>query len=140
MKVSRQVLRKWPSTNVGVKHVLRNKPPYQEQKLDRSTQLLRSYRGNRNFLYQSTRCQGGVKIAIRKSLEARQIARCQGGIEEVSRQLKNCFSRREKHRYECNQACNLTKDLVNILSSQNHLLTKILSTMIPKTHTHTRQV
>ena len=34
----------------------------------------------------------------------------------------------------------IPKDPVNILSSQNHLLTKILSTMIPKTHTHTRQV
>ena len=31
-------------------------------------------------------------------------------VEEVSRLLKNSFSRREKHRYECNQACSTTKD------------------------------
>ena len=55
----------------------------------------------------------------------------------MSKFLKNRFSRKEKHRYECNQACNSTKDPVNILSSQDHLSTKILSTMIPKTHTHT---
>ena len=47
----------------------------------------------------------------------------------------------EKHRYECNQACNSTKYLINILNSQNHLSTKILSTKDPKkTHTHTKQV
>ena len=51
--------------------------------------------------------------------------------------LKTIFQRREKHKYECNQACNSTKDPSNILSSQNHLLTKILSTMILKKHTHT---
>ena len=48
---------------------------------------------------------------------------------EVLKLLKNSFSRREKHRYECNQACNSTKDLNNILTSQNHLSTrKMLST------------
>ena len=65
-------------------------------------------------------------------------------VEEVSRLFKNSFSRNEKHRYECNQACNSTNDPINILDSQNHLLTTILSTWIPKTrahtHTHTKQV
>ena len=53
------------------------------------------------------------------------------------RLLKNSFSRREKHRYECNKACNSTNDPINNLDTQNHLLTTILSTWIPKTHTHT---
>ena len=74
-----------------------------------------------------------VEIAIRNSLKARQIARYRGSVEVA----KNSFSRREKHRHEYNQACNLTNDPINILSSQNHLLTTILITKIPKTHTHT---
>ena len=65
-----------------------------------------------------------VEIAIRNSLKARQIARYRGSVEVA----KNSFSRREKHRYECNQACNSTKDPINILNSQNHLSTAILST------------
>ena len=39
-------------------------------------ELSRIYRGDIKFLNRSTRCRGGVEIAIRKSLEARQIARC----------------------------------------------------------------
>jgi len=42
--------------------------------------------------------------------------------------LKNNFSIREKHRYECNQTCNSTKDPNNILTFQKHLSTTILST------------
>ena len=49
-------------------------------------------------------------------------------VEKLSRLLKNSFSRKEKHIYEYNQACNSTKDSNNILSSQNHLSTTILST------------
>ena len=60
-------------------------------------------------------------------------------VEELSRLLKNSFSIREKHRYECNQACNSTNDLINILDSQNHLSIIILNTWIPKTHTHTQK-
>ena len=60
------------------------------------------------------------------------------GVKEVSSLLKNSFSRREKHRYECNQACNTTKDPNNILNSQNHLSTKNFKHIDPKnTHTHT---
>ena len=52
--------------------------------------------------------------------------------------LKTIFQRREKHRHECNQACSITKDPNNILSSQNHLSTrKMSSTQIQNTHTHT---
>ena len=39
-------------------------------------ELSRIYRGDIKFLNRSTKCRGGVEIAIRKSLEARQIARC----------------------------------------------------------------
>ena len=61
------------------------------------------------------------------------------GVEEVSRLLKNSVSRREKHRYECNQTCNSTKDPNNILTSQKLLLTrkKNVKHIDPKTHTHT---
>ena len=70
----------------------------------------------------------------KKNLEARQIARCQRGVELA---FKNSFLRREKHRHECNQAHKPTKDPISNLNSQNHLSTTILSTVIPKTHTHT---
>ena len=96
-----------------------------------------SYRGDRNFLDWSTRCRGGVEIAIRKSLEAWQITRCRGGVELA---FKNSFSRKEKHKHKCNQACNSTNDPNTILASQNHLSTKMLSTKIPKTHTHTKHI
>ena len=80
----------------------------------------------------------GVEIAIRNSLRTRQISRCRGGVEEVSSLLKNSFSRREKHRYECNQACNTIKDPINILNSQKHLSRTNFKHKDPKnTHTHT---
>ena len=88
-------------------------------------QLLRSYRGSRNFLDRSTSYRGSVEIAIRKSLEARQIAKCQGGVELA---FKNGFLTREKYRHECNQARNSPKDPISNLNFQNHLLTTILST------------
>ena len=98
----------------------------EKQKKARSIpQLSRSYRGSRNFLNRSTKYRGSVKIAIRKSLEAQQIAKCQGGVELA---FKNGFLTREKYRHECNQARNSTKDPISNLNSQNHLLTTILST------------
>ena len=78
-------------------------------------------------------CWESVEIAIRNSLRTWQIARCRGFVKVAI----NSFSRREKHKHECNQACNSTNDPINILSSQNHLSTTILSTKIPNTHTHT---
>ena len=52
----------------------------------------------------------------------------QPSYREVSRScwdcLKTVFQRREKHKHECNQTCNSTKDPNNILNSQNHLSTK----------------
>ena len=70
----------------------------------------------------------------KKAEEARQTARYRGGVEPA---FKTSFLRCEKHRYECNPTCNSTNDPINILSSQNHLSIKILSTWISKTHTHT---
>ena len=101
-------------------------------------QLSKSYRGSRNFLDQPHSYRKGVEIAIINNLRSRQIAKCRGGIEKLSRLLKNSFSKGEKHRYEWNQACNSTKDPINILNSQNHLLTAILAQRSQKhTHTHT---
>ena len=119
--LSRKVLRKTMSTDAAVEEVSRNEAKTLEEKLDRST----SYRGSRNFLDRSTNYRGSSEIVIRKNLEARQIARCQGGVELA---FKNSFSRREKHRHECNQVRNSTKDPISNLNSQNHLSTTILST------------
>ena len=43
----------------------------------------------------------------------------------------------EKHRHKCNQVCNSTNDPNNILSSQEHLLTKIFKVHRSQKHTHT---
>ena len=102
-------------------------------------QVSRSYRGDRSFLDQSTRCQEAVEIAIRKSLgsstDSQLSRRYRGGVKSA---FKSSFLRCEKHRHECNPTYNSTNDPINILSSQNHLSTTILSTLILKnTHTHT---
>ena len=94
-----------------------NKAKTQEQKLDRSISYREAIEDPRTFSIDPPSCQGSVEIAIRNNLGSRQIARYRKGVEEVSRLLKISFSRREKHRYECNQVCNLTKDPINILSS-----------------------
>ena len=139
--LSREVLRKTTSTDAAIEKVLRNKAKTQEEKLDRSTSCQEAIKDPGTFSIDPSSCQGSVEIAIRKSLRDRQIVRCRGGIEKVSRLLKNYFSRREKHRYECNQACNSIKDLINILSSQNHLSIKNFKHNDPKhTHTHTKHV
>ena len=123
-KLLREVSREWSSTA----EVSSNKESISRTEARSIHQVSKSYRGGRSFLDWSTRYRGSVEIVIRNSLKARQIAKCWEGVEKVSRLLKNSFLRREKHRYECNQACNSTKDPINILSSQNHLSTTILST------------
>ena len=123
--LSRKVSRNWSSTYTGIAEVSWNKPSDARTEARSIHQLLRSYRGSRNFLDWSTSYQGSVEIAIRKSLEAQQIAKCQGGVELA---FKNGFLTREKYRHECNQARNSTKDPISNLNSQNHLLTTILST------------
>ena len=62
------------------------------------------------------------------------------GVQKLLRNSKTVFQRREKYKYKCNQACYSTKDLNSILSSQKHFSTKILSTMILKTHIHTKHI
>ena len=86
-------------------------------------QVLKSYRGGRNFLDLSTRDCEAVGNAIKKAEKDRQTARYRGGVEPA---FETSFSRCEKHRHECNLTCNSTYDPTNILS-----------TRISKTHTHT---
>ena len=62
-RLSRKVSRKTTSTDAAVEEVSRNEAKTLEEKPDQST----SY-------------QGSVKIAIRKSLEAQQIARCRASF------------------------------------------------------------
>ena len=104
-------------------------------------QLSRSYRGGRNFLDRSTRCQEANKIAIRKSLRSSTDSyvsrRCRGGVKLA---FKSSFLKSEKHRHECKYTCNSTNNPNTILTSQNHLSIAILSTWIPKTHARTKQV
>ena len=111
--LSRKVLRNTMLTDSAIEKVSRNKAKTQEQNLDRST-----YRGS-------------VKITIRTKLKSStdsQVSRrCRDSLKTIFQEGKNT-------------ACNSTKDPINILSSQNHLSTTILSTMILKTHTHIRQV
>ena len=113
-----------------------------KKKLNRSTIYRDAIEGLEIFPIDPPAIEIAIEIVIRNSLRSQQIGQVSRGVNEVSRLLKNSFSRREKHRYECNQAYNTTKDPINILSFQNHLSTKKknLSTMIPKTHIHTKQV
>ena len=124
--LSRKVSRKTPSTDAAIQEVSRNEAKTQEEKLDPST----SYRGFKNVLNRSTSYLGSVEITIRK--KAWKLDRQPG----VKLAFKNSFSRREKHRHECNQAHNSTKDPISNLNSQNHLSITILSIQIP----HTKQV
>ena len=127
----------WPSVDTGVEKVSRYKTLDTRDEARLIHQVSRSYQRDRNFLYQSTRCQGGVKIAIRKSLEARQIARCR---ESVKQAFKNSFSRREKHRHECNQTCNTTKHHINLSKSSPNNNFKHMDPKNTHTHTHTKHV
>ena len=103
-------------------------------------QVSRSYWGDRSFHDWSTRCREVVEIVIRKRLrnstDNKVLRRYRGGVELA---FKTSFSRCEKHRHECNPTYNSTNDPINILSSQNNLLIKILSTWISK-HTHTQKI
>ena len=94
--------RKTTLTNTVVKKVSRNKVKTQEEKLNRSTNCREAIEGPGTFSIDPSAIEDLSRLRKEKTLRARQIARCQGGIERVSRLLKNRFSRREKHRYECN--------------------------------------
>ena len=139
--LSRKVSRNWSSTDTGIEEVSRNNPSDTRTEARLIHLLSKSYRRDRKFLYRSTRCWEAIDIAIRKSLRSSKNSkvsrRCRGGDELA---FKSNFLRSEKHRHECNLKCNSTDDPNTILSSQNYLSTAILSTWIPKTHTHTKQV
>ena len=51
----------------------------------RSTNYREAIEGLGTFSIDTPSCRGSIEIAIRKSLEARQIARYREGIKEVSR-------------------------------------------------------
>ena len=77
----RKVSRKITSTDAAVKEVLRNKA----KTLKRSSIDPPTIEGLGTFSINPPSYRGSVEIAIRKRLEAQQIARFQGGIKEVSR-------------------------------------------------------
>ena len=133
MQVSRQ-----SSIDTGIEDVLRNNPSNTRTETRSIHQVSRSYQGGRSFLDLSTRYWEDVGNAIRKSLrssrDSKVLRRYRGGVKLA---FKISFLRCEKHRHECNPTCNSTNETINILSSQNHLSIKILSTWISKTHTHT---
>ena len=76
---------------------------------------------------------------MKSSIDRIAIERYQDYYRDCS---KTVFQRREKHRYEFNQASYSTKDPNNILSSQkHHSLKNNVKHLDPKhTHTHTKQV
>ena len=125
----------------GIKKVSRNNSSDSRTEARSIHQVSRSYRGGRSFLNLSTRYWEAVGKAIRNSwrisTDSKVSKRYRGGVEPA---FQNSFSRSKKHRHECNPTCNSNNDPINILSSQNHLSIKILSTWISKTHTHTNQV
>ena len=124
--IEKMVIDSW-----GIEEVLRNNPTEPRTKVRSIHQVSRSYRGCRPNLDRSTKYQEVVGIVIRKSwrssTNSKVSRRYRGGVEPA---FKTSFSRWEKHRHECNPTCNSTNDPINILSSQNHLSIKILSTWI----------
>ena len=101
--------------------------------------LLRSYRDKFSKTSMDRNCDNNFRERKIKRLDI------QPSYREVLRSCldysKIVFQRREKHRYECNQAFYSTKEPNNILSSQKHLSTKKMSSIqIQNTHTHTKQV
>ena len=79
--LSKKVSRKTTLTDEAVEEVSRNKAKTQEEKLDQSTNYREAIEGLGTFSIDPPSCRGSVEIAIRKSLEARQIARCRKGVE-----------------------------------------------------------
>ena len=65
----------------AIDEVLRKKAKTQEQKLDRSINYREAIEGLGTFSIYPPSCLGSVEIAIRKSLEARQISKCRRGVK-----------------------------------------------------------
>ena len=136
-----QVSRKKTSTDEAIEELSRDNSTKAKKKLDRSTSCREAIEGPEIFPIDPPAVETAIEIAIRNNLRSRQIGQVSRGVKEGSRLLKNSFSRREKHIYECNQecnqVCNITKDPNNILNFQNHLSTIIFNHMDSKNiHTH----
>ena len=105
------------------------------QKLPRwIKKLLRSYRDKFSKTSMDRNCDNNYRERKLKRLDK------QPSCREVSRNCRDCpkivFQRREKHKYERNQACYSTKDPNNILSFQKNLSTRKCQAFRSKTHTH----
>ena len=64
IKASSQVLRIWPSTDTGVEEVSRYKTSNTIDKARSIHQVLRSYRGDRNFLGRLTKCDTPIWLIV----------------------------------------------------------------------------
>ena len=133
MKVSRSVKK---SVEVGVKKMVVDRcrcracveeqttiSRAEAQSIDLAVEKLSMRQELSRLIHQVSRtCQDCDKKKLKSSID-------KPGVEEPLRLLKSNFSRREKHKHECNQTCNSIKNPNNILISQKHLLTrKVLST------------
>ena len=68
-----------------------------EKKLNRSTSCREAIEDPGTFLIDPPGCQGSVKIAIRNSLRARQIARCRDCLKTVFQEGNNTDMNAIKH-------------------------------------------
>ena len=75
--LSRKVLRKTRLIDAAVEEVSRNESKTQKRSLIDPPAI----EGPGTFSIDPPSCRGSVEIVIRKSLEARQIARCRGDIK-----------------------------------------------------------
>lgn len=97
------------------REVSRYKTKFRDKKFDRSTRCRVDIEKIEGFSIDPPGVETSVEIAIRKSLSSStddQVSRrCRGGVEPS---VKNSFSRREKHRHECNPISTSTNDPLNI--------------------------
>ena len=132
-QLSRKVSRKWSLTDTGMEEVSMNNPPKARTDARFIHQLSRSYRGGRSFLNLSIRYWEAVGNTIRKSWRSSTNSK----VSRTCNSTNDPINMNMYWGHECNPTCNSTNYPINILSSQNHLSIKILSTWISKTHTHT---
>ena len=106
-------------------------------------QLSRSYQEDRNFLDGPRICREAIETNSRKLQWFKNAIRfvekssprvsidsyLSRAVEKLSRWAKAVFQWREQHKYECNQACYPIKYSNNILSSQNHLSIRKMSSI-----------
>ena len=83
------------SIDEAIEELSRDNSTKAKKNLDRSASYREAIEGPRIFPIDPPAVETAIEIAIRNSLRSRQIGQVSRGIEEVSRKLKNCFSRRE---------------------------------------------